>query len=76
MNSKLKVIVVGGVACGPKTASRLKRVLPEAEVTLVEKDELVSYGACGIPYYVEGLFSRHQCLDRNTGRCFKDSRLF
>jgi len=54
--SNLRVLVIGGVACGPKAASRLKRLLPHAEVTIIEKGGIVSYGACGLPYYVEGLF--------------------
>ncbi|MBW2366922.1 MAG: FAD-dependent oxidoreductase [Deltaproteobacteria bacterium] len=62
MTSQLRVLVIGGVACGPKAAARLKRLKPEAEVTLIEKDSLVSYGACGLPYLVEGLFSDVQEL--------------
>ncbi|MFW5854516.1 MAG: FAD-dependent oxidoreductase [Thermodesulfobacteriota bacterium] len=57
MTSPLRVLVIGGVATGPKTACRLKRLVPEAEVTLIDKDDIVSYGACGLPYFVEGLFS-------------------
>lgn len=57
MPNPLKVIVVGGVACGPKVASRLKRLKPEADITIIERGDLLSYGACGLPYYVEGLFS-------------------
>lgn len=57
MSSKLRVLVIGGVACGPKTASRLKRLMPDADITMIEKGELVSYGACGLPYYVEGVFN-------------------
>lgn len=57
MTTPLRVLVIGGVATGPKTASRLKRLMPEAEVTLIDRDDIVSYGACGLPYYVEGLFS-------------------
>ncbi|ETR71278.1 MAG: NADH oxidase [Candidatus Magnetoglobus multicellularis str. Araruama] len=53
----LRVVIIGGVACGPKTAARLRRLHPNADITLVEKDSIVSYGACGLPYYVEGLFS-------------------
>jgi NADPH-dependent 2,4-dienoyl-CoA reductase/sulfur reductase-like enzyme len=56
MTSPLNILVVGGVATGPKTASRLKRIMPDASITLIEKDSIVSYGACGLPYYVEGLF--------------------
>jgi len=55
--SKLRILLVGGVACGPKAASRLKRLLPHADVTIIEKGGIVSYGACGLPYYVGGLFS-------------------
>lgn len=51
-----RVLIVGGVACGPKTGSRLKRLLPDSQVTMIEKGQIVSYGACGLPYYVEGAF--------------------
>ncbi|MCK8601169.1 FAD-dependent oxidoreductase [Desulfoferrobacter suflitae] len=56
MAISLRVVVIGGVACGPKTASRLKRLLPDADVTMIERGGVVSYGACGLPYYVEGIF--------------------
>ncbi len=56
MNQPLNVLIIGGVACGPKTACRLKRLLPEASITLIDKGGIVSYGACGLPYYVEGCF--------------------
>jgi NADPH-dependent 2,4-dienoyl-CoA reductase/sulfur reductase-like enzyme len=52
-----KVLIIGGVACGPKTASMLKSLRPDAEITIIEKGRFVSYGACGLPYYVEGVFS-------------------
>lgn len=56
MPSNLRVLIVGGVACGPKAASRLKRLCPSCEVTMIDKGHKVSYGACGLPYYVEGVF--------------------
>lgn len=56
MSSSIRVLIIGGVACGPKTAARLRRLLPEADITMIERDSLVSYGACGLPYYVEGEF--------------------
>lgn len=52
MNTNLNVVVVGGVACGPKAAARLKRLMPKANVTLIEKGEAISYGGCGLPYYI------------------------
>ncbi len=49
-----KIVVIGGVACGPKAACRAKRLDPSAEVIIVEKGEEISYGACGLPFYLEG----------------------
>ncbi len=50
--SDLKIVVIGGVAAGPKAAARAKRCNPNAQVTLVEKGEWISYGGCGLPYYL------------------------
>jgi NADPH-dependent 2,4-dienoyl-CoA reductase/sulfur reductase-like enzyme len=50
----LRVVIVGGVAAGPKIASKVIRLCPEAEVTVVEKGKLLSYAGCGLPYYVSG----------------------
>jgi NADPH-dependent 2,4-dienoyl-CoA reductase/sulfur reductase-like enzyme/rhodanese-related sulfurtransferase len=62
MIQPLNVLIIGGVACGPKTACRLKRLMPEANITVVDKDAIVSYGACGLPYYVEGYFDDIEAL--------------
>lgn len=57
MSDEIRVVVIGGVACGPKVAARLKRLMPQARITIVERGDIISYGACALPYYVEGLFS-------------------
>lgn len=56
MNSSLQVVIIGGTACGPKAAARLKRCNPNAQVTVLEQSEILSFGACGMPYFVEGIF--------------------
>ncbi|MCX7780005.1 MAG: FAD-dependent oxidoreductase [Negativicutes bacterium] len=50
----LRVVVIGGVAAGLKAAAKIRRCNPEAQITVVEKGDLVSYGACGMPYFVGG----------------------
>ncbi len=50
--AKLNVIVIGGVACGPKTAARIKRLNPDANVIIIEKGELLSYAGCGLPFFI------------------------
>ena len=49
---KLKIIVIGANAAGAKAASKAKRINPKAEITLIDRGNFISYGACGIPYYV------------------------
>jgi NADPH-dependent 2,4-dienoyl-CoA reductase/sulfur reductase-like enzyme/rhodanese-related sulfurtransferase len=49
-----KIVIVGGVAAGPKAACRVKRLMQDAAVTIIDEDSLISYGGCGIPYYVSG----------------------
>jgi NADPH-dependent 2,4-dienoyl-CoA reductase/sulfur reductase-like enzyme len=48
------VVIVGGDAAGMSAASKLKREDPDRKVVVFEKGEWVSYGACGLPYYVKG----------------------
>lgn len=49
-----RVVIIGAVALGPKVACRLKRLRPDFQVTMVDQDEYISYGGCGIPYYISG----------------------
>jgi len=49
-----KIVIIGAVAAGPKAACHLKRLRPGWEVTVIDQDNLISYGGCGIPYYVCG----------------------
>ena len=50
----MKAIVIGGVAAGMSAASKLRRVMPDAQITVYERGGFLSYGACGLPYYVGG----------------------
>jgi NADPH-dependent 2,4-dienoyl-CoA reductase/sulfur reductase-like enzyme/rhodanese-related sulfurtransferase len=49
-----RILIIGAVALGPKVACRLKRLRPDFDVTLVDQGEYISYGGCGIPYYISG----------------------
>ncbi len=52
-----KIVIIGGVAAGTKTACRLRRLDGEAQITVIDRTKEISYGACPLPYYIEGLFS-------------------
>jgi len=62
MPGPMRIIVVGGVAAGPKTASKVIRLMPDAEVTVIEKGKLLSYAGCGLPYYVSGVVKEQKEL--------------
>ena len=49
-----RIVVVGASAAGLRAAARAKRLLPSAEVTVVDAGKFISYGACGMPYFVSG----------------------
>jgi NADPH-dependent 2,4-dienoyl-CoA reductase/sulfur reductase-like enzyme/rhodanese-related sulfurtransferase len=49
-----KIVVIGGVAAGLKAAAKARRCDVEAGITVLERGEIISYGACGMPYYVGG----------------------
>ncbi len=55
MSDTLKVVIVGGVAAGSKVAAKVVRLMPDADVTVVEKGQFLSYAGCGLPYYISGV---------------------
>ncbi|MDF7798655.1 FAD-dependent oxidoreductase [Pontiellaceae bacterium B1224] len=72
----MKVVVIGGVAAGPKTASRIRRLCDDAEVTVVEKGEFLSYAGCGLPYYISGMVKDQKELMATPVGTVRDSVFF
>ena len=50
----MRLVVVGGVAAGLSAASRARRLDASLEIVVLEKGGRISYGACGLPYFIEG----------------------
>jgi len=73
-NMPKKVLVIGGVATGPKTAARLSRLEPDAEITVVERQDLVSYAGCGMPFYIEDVIKEWSNL--LGGATVRDAKYF
>jgi len=71
-----RIVVIGGVAAGPKAACRVKRLMPQAEVTIVDQDNLISYGGCGIPYYVSGDVADESALRSTSFHVLRDEYYF
>ena len=67
----MKIVIIGGVAGGSKTAAKAKRLCPDAQVDIYTQDTHVSYSACGLPYYVQGNFEDYHNLIIRTPEKFR-----
>lgn len=63
---KQKLVVIGGVAAGPKAAAKAKRCNPDLEVVIYQEEGAVSYGGCGLPFYISGKIQERRHLLART----------
>ena len=70
----MRLVVVGGVAAGLSAASRARRVDRSLEIVVLEKGERISYGACGLPYWIEGQVKSVEQLTVYTPEFFERER--
>jgi len=67
----LKIIIIGGVAGGMSAATRLRRLMDDAEIIIFEKGPFVSFANCGLPYYVSGEIAARDALLVQTPESLK-----
>src|ERR1044071_9382790 len=70
----MALVVIGGVAAGLSAAARARRIDPRLEIIVLEKGSVVSYGACGLPYFVEGRVHEASQLIVHTPEYFRKER--
>ena len=68
------LVVIGGTAAGLSAASKAKRLCPELEIIVYERSGYVSYGACGLPYFVGGLIPEAEDLISLTADSLRQKR--
>ena len=66
----MKVIIVGGVAGGATTATRLRRLNEKAEIILIERGNHISFANCGLPYYIGDVIKEKKNLLLQTPEDF------
>jgi NADPH-dependent 2,4-dienoyl-CoA reductase/sulfur reductase-like enzyme len=62
------LLVIGGVAAGMSAASQARRIKKDISIAVFEKYNYVSYGACGMPYLIDGLITDENkliAIDKN-----------
>jgi len=72
----MNVLIIGGSACGMKAASRIRRLNPDARITVIEQGHYVSYAGCGLPYHVKGTVRELDDLVKTTYGAVRDPAYF
>ena len=67
-----KVVIIGGVAGGASAAARLRRLMEDVEITVLEKGSYVSFANCGLPYYIGHVIKNKSQLELMTPEEFWD----
>ncbi len=70
----MRLVVVGGVAAGLSAASRARRLDASLDILVLEKGSRIAYGACGLPYYIEGQVGSLDQLTSRTPDSFRAER--
>lgn len=74
--AKKRIVVIGGVAAGPKAAARARRRDPEAEITVIEQGHFLSYAGCGMPFYIGDMMKEPDSLMSNSSGVIRDASFF
>jgi NADPH-dependent 2,4-dienoyl-CoA reductase/sulfur reductase-like enzyme len=72
MANNQRLVVIGAVAAGTTAAAKAKRTNPDLEVVLLERDAHISYGACGLPYFISGVIANVDALIAWTPAQFRE----
>jgi NADPH-dependent 2,4-dienoyl-CoA reductase/sulfur reductase-like enzyme len=67
-----KLAVIGGIAAGMSAAAKARRIDRDLEIVVFTDETRVSYGACGLPYYISGEIKKASHLVARTIEQFKE----
>ena len=70
-----KVVIIGGGAAGPKTAAKLRRERKDLKIDLYTQEDIISYSACGLPYFIENIIQKPETLIMRTPEDFKKQNI-
>ena len=68
----MRVIIIGGGACGASCATRLRRLDENCEITILERTNEVSIANCGLPYYCSDVINDREKILVSNPQKFKN----
>lgn len=69
----MRVVIIGGGACGASCATRLRRLDENCEITILERTNEVSIANCGLPYYCSDVINDRDRILVSNPKKFKDN---
>lgn len=69
----MKILIIGGVAGGASTATRLRRMDEKAEIIILERGDYISFANCGLPYHIGDVITEREKLLVVTPQKLKDT---
>lgn len=76
MKQDPRIVIIGGVAAGPKAAARARRLLPNAEITVIDRGRWISYAGCGMPFFLDGQVNTFEELFNTAYDVIRDEGYF
>lgn len=67
----MKIIIIGGTSAGTSAAAKAKRLNKSLDITIYEKTNIVSFGTCGLPYFIGGFFDNPNTMISRTQEEFE-----
>jgi len=67
-----KILIIGGVAAGATAAAKVRRISPNAQITMLEAGPDISFANCGLPYYIGGDIKSRSKLILQSPESFKE----
>lgn len=67
----MRIIIIGGGACGASAAARVRRLDEKAEILVLEKTGEISIANCGLPYYTSGVIAERDEMFVSSVKKFK-----
>lgn len=62
----MRIVIIGGVAAGMSAAAKARRLDKNADIVVYERTEVISWGACGLPYFLGDFFTDPKVMIART----------
>ena len=68
----MRILVIGGGACGASAAARCRRLDDDAEIIILEATDEISIANCGLPYYTSDVINSRANMIVSSPMRFKN----